>query len=99
MTDEPAVPMFEPDAESMPPDKLADLQQERLRGLIDRLLAARGVQAERLRAAGVTSGADVALGDLPRLPMTGKDDMWHGCAQGGPDGGWAGGEPPLPGLS
>ena len=70
--------MFEPDAESMPAEQLADLQQHRLRGLIDRLLAADGVQAGRLREAGVSAGADITLADLPGLPMTRKDDMWHG---------------------
>ena len=44
--------MFEPDAESMPAEQLAGLQADRLRGLIDRLLAADGVQAARLREAG-----------------------------------------------
>jgi phenylacetate-CoA ligase len=78
MTDEQVPPMFEPEAESMPPERLADLQQERLRGLIDRLLAADGVQAARLRESGVTGGADVTLGDLARLPMTAKDDLWRG---------------------
>ena len=68
--------MFEPDAEAMPAEQRAKLQEERLRGLVDRLLAAAGVQAERLRAAGVTSGADVGLADLPRLPMTEKKDLW-----------------------
>ena len=52
--------MFEPDAESMPPEQRAVLQEGRLRALVDRLLAADGVQAERLRAAGVTSGAGSA---------------------------------------
>jgi phenylacetate-CoA ligase len=78
MADDQAAPMFDPDAESMPPEQLADLQQHRLRGLIDRLLAADGVQAGRLREAGVSRGADVSLADLPRLPMTVKDDMWRG---------------------
>ena len=55
-------PMFEPEAESMPADERAVLQAERLRGLIDRLLAAGGLQAGRLAAAGVTSGSDVSLG-------------------------------------
>ena len=76
MTDVP--PMFEPEAESMPAEQRAGLQQERLRSLVDRLLAAKGVQAERLSQAGVTTGADVGLGDLPRLPFTGKDDLWRG---------------------
>jgi phenylacetate-coenzyme A ligase PaaK-like adenylate-forming protein len=78
MTDEQAPPMFEPDAESMPPERLAVLQQERLRGMIDRLLAAGGVQAARLAQAGVTSGADVTFEDLDRLPMTSKSDLWDG---------------------
>ena len=78
MTEEVAVRMFEPDAESMPAEQLAGLQQSRLRGLIGRLLAADGVQAGRLKDAGVTGGADVTLADLARLPMTGKDDLWRG---------------------
>ncbi|HTS98624.1 MAG TPA: phenylacetate--CoA ligase [Streptosporangiaceae bacterium] len=78
MTDERAARMFEPDAESMPPERLAGLQQDRLRGLVDRLLAADGVQAGRLKEAGVGGGADVTLADLPRLPMTAKEDLWHG---------------------
>jgi len=76
MTDVAA--LFEPEAESMPAEQRAGLQQERLRSLVDRLLAAKGVQAERLSQAGVTTGADVGLGDLPRLPFTGKDDLWRG---------------------
>jgi phenylacetate-coenzyme A ligase PaaK-like adenylate-forming protein len=78
MADERAVRMFEPDAESMPPEQLAELQQERLRGLIDRLLAADGLQAARLRDGGVARGGDVALSDLPRLPFTVKADLWQG---------------------
>jgi phenylacetate-coenzyme A ligase PaaK-like adenylate-forming protein len=68
--------MFEPEAEAMPPEERATLQAQRLSGLVGRLLAAGGVQAERLRAAGVTDGRDVTLGDLPRLPMTAKADLW-----------------------
>ena len=68
--------MFEPEAESMPPEQRAILQAERLRTLVDRLLSLDGVQAERLRAAGVTAGADVSLEDLPRLPSTEKRDLW-----------------------
>src|SRR5499427_2811847 len=69
--------MFEPGAEAMPHEELARLQDDRLRTLVGRLLALGGVQAQRLRAAGVTSPADVALSDLPRLPMTGKSDLWE----------------------
>jgi phenylacetate-CoA ligase len=78
MTDEQPPPMFDPDAESMPPEQLAGLQQDRLRGLIDRLLAGGGVQAARLADAGVTRGDQVTFEDLSRLPMTGKADLWDG---------------------
>jgi phenylacetate-coenzyme A ligase PaaK-like adenylate-forming protein len=77
MTDEQPPPMFEPDAESMPPERLASLQQHRLRDLIGRLLAADGVQAARLKEAGIGSGEDVTLDDLPRLPTTAKADLWQ----------------------
>lgn len=73
--DSPA-PMFEPEAEAMPVEELRALQARRLRGLIDRLLGAGGVQARRLAAAGVISGNDVGLDDLARLPSTGKQDLW-----------------------
>jgi len=68
--------MFEPEAEAMPPEQRAELQLRRLRALIDRLLAAGGVTAGRLAAAGMTGGGDVTLADLPRLPVTVKGDLW-----------------------
>src|SRR5262245_66456043 len=71
-----SLPMFEPDAEALPAEELSALQSRRLRGLIDRLLAAGGLQAGRLRDYGVTSGADVGLDDLSRLPTTAKQDLW-----------------------
>jgi phenylacetate-CoA ligase len=69
--------MFEPSAEAMAPERLAEVQLVRLRGLIKRLLAAAGPQGERLRSAGVTGPGDVGLGDLPRLPFTRKIDLWE----------------------
>jgi phenylacetate-coenzyme A ligase PaaK-like adenylate-forming protein len=68
--------MFEPSAEAMPAEELAALQESRLRALVGRLLATDGVQGERLRAAGVTAPDQVALRDLPRLPMVAKADLW-----------------------
>jgi phenylacetate-CoA ligase len=68
--------MFEPSAEAMPAEELASLQSERLRALVGRLLTAGGVQAERLRAAGVTAPDGITLADLPRLPMVAKADLW-----------------------
>ncbi|HZC42010.1 MAG TPA: phenylacetate--CoA ligase [Streptosporangiaceae bacterium] len=69
--------MYEPDAEAMPADERTALQLERLRSLTGRLLAAGGLTATRLAGSGVRDGRDVtALTDLPRLPMTTKDDLW-----------------------
>jgi phenylacetate-CoA ligase len=50
--------MFEPDAEAMSAERLRALQARRLSALIDRLLAAGGLQADRLADTGVTSGAE-----------------------------------------
>jgi phenylacetate-coenzyme A ligase PaaK-like adenylate-forming protein len=74
----PEIPaVFEPGGECLPAAELAALQEARLRALVDRLLAVPGgLQAARLRAAGVTSGAGLTLADLPALPMTGKQDLW-----------------------
>ena len=68
--------MFEPEAEGMPAEERALLQGHRLRGLVGRLIAAGGLQAARLIAAGVTSGDDVSLDDLSLLPATTKKDLW-----------------------
>jgi phenylacetate-coenzyme A ligase PaaK-like adenylate-forming protein len=75
VADSPA--MFEPDAESMPAEQLTGLQLERLRALVDRLLALGGVQGMRLKDAGVAAGADVNFATLSRLPATSKTDLWH----------------------
>lgn len=70
--------MFEPGAESMPAGQREELQLERLRALVDRLLALGGLQGERLKSAGVAGGADVTtLAELPGLPMTVKSDLWE----------------------
>jgi phenylacetate-coenzyme A ligase PaaK-like adenylate-forming protein len=74
---EPARPaMFEPEAESMPAEQLTGLQLERLRAMIDRLIALGGLQGTRLKEAGVAAGADVNLATLSRLPMLTKEDLW-----------------------
>jgi phenylacetate-coenzyme A ligase PaaK-like adenylate-forming protein len=72
----PSQTMFDPEAETMPPAQRARLQDERLRDLAGRLLAADGPQARRLREAGVQAGDRLGLADLPRLPMTEKQDLW-----------------------
>jgi phenylacetate-coenzyme A ligase PaaK-like adenylate-forming protein len=69
--------MFEPLTEALPAERLAELQQQRLRSLVDVLLAVPGgLQGERLRAAGIGSGQDVSLTDLPLFPFTTKRDLW-----------------------
>jgi phenylacetate-CoA ligase len=68
--------MFEPEAEAMTPEDLAAVQQERLRRLAGRLLAAGGPAGARLAAAGLASAAELTLADLPRLPFTTKQDLW-----------------------
>ncbi|WP_188985028.1 phenylacetate--CoA ligase family protein [Saccharopolyspora thermophila] len=65
-----------PEAEGADPERRRELQEQRLRRLVDRLLAAGGVQAGRLRTCGVDRGADVSLDDLPRLPFVTKQDFW-----------------------
>jgi phenylacetate-CoA ligase len=72
-----AVPLTDPDAEGIDPERRLVVQERRLRALVDRLLSANGLQAERLREAGVTAGAGVELGDLARLPMVTKSDLWE----------------------
>src|SRR6202035_4955328 len=70
--------MFDPAAEAMPAEALAGVKQDRLRALVDLLLSVPGgLQAARLRDAGVTSGAGLTLADLPRLPFTTKRDLWE----------------------
>ena len=60
--------MFEPDAESMPPDLLAAVQEDRLRGLVDRLLA---VDREDVVAVHGSSGT----GGRPTLVSYTRDDL------------------------
>ena len=72
----PSQTVFDPEAETMPPAQRARLQDQRLRDLAGRLLAADGPQARRLREAGVQAGDRLGLADLPRLPMTEKQDLW-----------------------
>jgi phenylacetate-CoA ligase len=68
--------IWNPQAETMPRERLEALQVERLRQTVDRLLHAVPPQARRLRAAGVESGQDIqSLHDLKRLPFTRKEDL------------------------
>jgi phenylacetate-coenzyme A ligase PaaK-like adenylate-forming protein len=68
--------MHDARAEAMSVDERAQLQQDRLRSLVDRLIVAGGLQGRRLTDAGVAAGADVALPGLADLPTTSKQDLW-----------------------
>jgi phenylacetate-CoA ligase len=70
------VPLVEPDAEGVDPSRRRELQERRLRGLVDRLVAAGGLQARRLVDVGIRTGTDVSLDDLHRLPTVTKRDLW-----------------------
>jgi phenylacetate-CoA ligase len=71
------VPLTDPDAEGVDPERRFVVQERRLRSLVDRLLSADGLQAERLRAVGVVTGTDISLADLGKLPMVTKVDLWR----------------------
>ncbi|MGH3859946.1 phenylacetate--CoA ligase family protein [Actinokineospora sp.] len=71
------VPMVDANAEGMTADRRRELQRQRLGDLIDRLLAAGGIQAQRLRDCGVRRGDDADLDDLARLPTVRKRDLWE----------------------
>src|SRR3954454_23067342 len=68
--------MYDAAAESMAEDQRRELQEDRLRGLVTRLLTVDGLQGRRLREAGGTAADDVSLDDMHRLPATNKADLW-----------------------
>lgn len=77
-----SVPLVDAEAEGAAPDVRRALQETRLRSLVDRLLAADGLQAARLHAAGVAAGADVRLDSLASLPTVSKPDLWESYPRG-----------------
>ena len=63
-------------AETLPSPQLQALQLDRLRATVKRVLDGQPFGAQRLTAAGLAAPEDVAsLGDLARLPFTGKADL------------------------
>jgi phenylacetate-CoA ligase len=67
---------WNPEAETLPREKLIALQLDRLRQTVQRQLDHVPPMRERLHAAGVTSARDIAsLDDLPKLPFSHKTDL------------------------
>ncbi|MGI5502651.1 phenylacetate--CoA ligase family protein [Lentzea sp. CA-135723] len=67
---------FDPKIGSMAPEALRELQEQRLRAMIDLLLTTDNLQARRLRESGVTRGTDVRLDEIHLLPTISKQDLW-----------------------
>jgi phenylacetate-CoA ligase len=68
--------LWNPDAESLPRERLQALQLTRVRETVGRLLDSVPPIGQRLRDAGIRSPEDVAsLDDLRRLPFTRKTDL------------------------
>jgi phenylacetate-CoA ligase len=68
--------LWNPKAETLPRERLAQLQLQRLRATVQRQLASVPVMRQRLSEAGVRSADDVgSLEDLNRLPFTHKSDL------------------------
>jgi phenylacetate-CoA ligase len=62
--------------ETLPRERLRELQLERLRATVARTLAAQPVFAERLRAAGFEEAQQLrSIDDVPRLPFSQKSDL------------------------
>ena len=63
-------------AETLPLGTLRELQLERLRSTVERVLDRQPAMASRLRDAGVSSASDIgSLGDAARLPFSAKSDL------------------------
>ena len=67
--------IFEPEFEAMPREGLRELQARRLRDVVARVYDRVPFYRERLDAAGVSPRDIRSVDDLPRLPLTRKDDL------------------------
>ncbi|MGW4214818.1 phenylacetate--CoA ligase family protein [Lentzea sp. NPDC004789] len=67
---------FDPQIECMDPEARRELQEQRLQGLVDRLLATDNFQGNKIREVGVTRGTDVRLDEIHLLPTITKQDLW-----------------------
>lgn len=70
-----ATVMFDQEAETLPRERLAALQLERLRAVVRRIIQTVPFYRTRLGAAGVGADTIASLDDLARLPFTRKIDL------------------------
>src|SRR5271169_256146 len=70
-------PLWDPGKQAMDPEQRRQLQDERLRTLIDKVLTVPvPLFADKLKEAGVTSSSDVkGVDDLWQIPLTVKQDL------------------------
>jgi phenylacetate-CoA ligase len=75
-TSAPSEPRIWDPVETLSPARVRELQLERLHATADRVLAARGLGARRLAAAGIASAQDLgSLEELERIPFMTKADL------------------------
>src|SRR5690606_26997801 len=67
--------MFDPQIETMPQDRLRDLQSERLARLVGYVHERVPFYRRRLAEAGVDPGSVRSIEDVQRLPITRKSDL------------------------
>src|SRR3972149_5794307 len=69
------MPIWNPEAETMPRPELDKLQAARLREVVERVEAKVPFYQQKFKEAGVTSADIRSLDDLRRLPFTEKSDL------------------------
>ncbi|MEL6973251.1 MAG: phenylacetate--CoA ligase [Bacteroidota bacterium] len=67
--------LYNKDIETLPLEELRKLQDERLRGLVTRLYQDVPFYREQFIAAGLEPGDIQGVSDLPKLPLTTKEDL------------------------
>lgn len=69
------MPFFDQTTETLPREKLADLQLQKLRAMLDELWGKNAFYTNKMRAAGVEPKDIRSLDDLAHLPMTVKGEL------------------------
>jgi len=80
------MPFFDPVTETLPREKLAVLQQQKLKAMMAELWGKNRFYTDKWTAAGVEPGNIQSLADLTQLPVTTKDELMADQAAHGPFG-------------